>query len=69
MLTTLSILSPDQGKLQPSPRSEAEYFRSFANAADGDATAPDVALLPRLVRFFRSSQQTARGADAHQSGL
>lgn len=30
MLTTLSILSLDQGKLRPRPTSEEEYFARFA---------------------------------------
>ncbi len=38
MLTTLSILSPDQGKLRASPRSDDEYFARFASARPASAT-------------------------------
>ncbi len=68
MLTTLSILSPDQGKLHPTPRTEAEYFASFAPMAARDTTVPRVAVLPRLSVVFGLVPWIARRIGTHHSG-
>lgn len=68
MLTTLSILSPDQGKLHPGPRSEAGYFASFAQARQDAAVIPVPTILTRLAGCRAAISRIARTLNARLSG-
>jgi hypothetical protein len=56
MLSTLSILSPDQGILRPGCESEEEYYRRFGTARTMLMRSRALAL--SIFNLFRTSPRT-----------
>lgn len=68
MLTTLSILSSEQGKMHSKARGEAEYFASFAKVRNGSPIAGVATFAARFAGRLAVVPWVARMFHAHHAG-